>query len=411
MSFRYLGAWLQNGAFDPLVAPTIIFDNYLYSWGRNVYGELGLGNTTSYSSPKQVGALSNWLSVASGVSHTASIKTDGTFWSWGRNNVGQLGLGNTTNYSSPKQVGILTNWEKVSCGRGGAFGGGTFTLAIKTNGTLWSWGSNGSGQLGLGDSSDRSSPVQIGALTDWLSVACGGDYTAAIKTNGTIWAWGENGRGQLGLGNTTNYSSPKQIGALTDWSYVACGYEYTVAIKANGTLWGWGYNALYGSLGLGNTTNYSSPKQIGALTNWLKVSCGTYFTTAIKTDGTLWAWGRNNGGQLGLGDASDRSSPVQVGALNTWATLGTGNQCSFAVKTDKTVWSWGTNTYGQLGLGDTSNRSSPVQIGSATNWSSLTSGLDSSVGITSTVIVPYIQYGGLWNLSSQTGAKAANNWP
>jgi alpha-tubulin suppressor-like RCC1 family protein len=193
-------------------------------------------------------------------------------WSWGNNNFGQLGTNNTTQYESPVQVGVLTTWSTVS-------GGGTSCFAIKTDGTMWSWGRNQAGQLGLGNSGSytyRSSPVQIGALTTWATVAAAqnGAGALAIKTNGTIWSWGAGYSGQLGLGNTTNYSTPKQIGALTTWSKVYAGGRHCLAIKTDGTLWTWGYNT-NGELGLGNTTNYSSPKQIGALTTWSKASAGS----------------------------------------------------------------------------------------------------------------------------------------
>jgi alpha-tubulin suppressor-like RCC1 family protein len=141
------------------------------------------------------------------------------------------------------------------------------------------------------------------------------------------------------------------------------------AIKTDGTLWSWGRNDNGGSLGLGNLTNYSSPKQIGALTNWSKISAGNFYTVALKTDGTMWAWGTNNSGQLGQGNTTDRSSPVQIGALTTWSSVsGLGLDCCGAIKTDGTLWMWGNNAFGQLGQSNTTSRSSPVQVGALTTW-------------------------------------------
>ena len=162
---------------------------------------------------------------------------------------------------------------------------------------LWSWGSNYYGKLGLGDTASRSSPVQVGTTSTWSSVEYnrGGTHTLATKTDGTLWAWGENFSGQLGLANTTNRSSPVQVGALTTWSKVCCGLYNTAAIKTDGTLWTWGNNR-GGQLGIGNIVYKSSPVQVGALTTWSKVSCGKAVTAAIKTDGTLWTWGDNNYG-------------------------------------------------------------------------------------------------------------------
>ena len=334
---------------------------YLWVWGRNNNGQLGLGNTTNYSSPKQVGSLTNWSSVSSlSNNSTVAIKSNGTLWSWGRNATGHLGLGNVTDYSSPKQVGALTNWLSVS-------GGLNSALAVKTDGTLWAWGSNGSGQLGVGDITNRSSPAQVGALTGWSSVSIGYLHTAAIKTDGTLWMWGINSYGRLGLGNTTDYSSPKQVGSLTTWLRAVASNYHTAAIKNDGTLWAWGKNSS-GQLGQGNTTNYSSPKQVGTLTAWSSVVVGYNHNIALKTDGTLWGWGVGYNGQLGLGNTTDYSSPKQVGALTNWLSIVAGYINSAAIKTDGTWWTWGNNEYGQLGQGNTTNRSSPVQIGTSTNW-------------------------------------------
>jgi len=377
MSLRYTGAWLQDGAFNPLVAPPPPSTTYyLYSWGDGGQGASGLGNTTNYSSPKQVGSSTNWSTVSAGWYRGFSIKTDGTLWGWGENATGALGLGNTTAYSSPKQVGALTNWLIVSSGY-------FHTVAIKTDGTMWSWGSNVTfGGLGLGNTTSYSSPKQIGALTTWATVSSGYQFSLAIKTDGTIWSWGYNANGGLGLGNTTSYSSPKQIGALTNWLKVNCLAAATIAIKTDGTIWSWGQNN-NGQSGLGNSTVYSSPKQIGALTNWLKLSSGGYYQcAAIKTDGTLWSWGQNSFGQLGLGDTTNRSSPVQVGALTNWDSVTSGSaNFTAAIKTDGTLWTWGRGLNGYLGLGNTTDYSSPKQVGSLTTWDQVAATVGNTIAL------------------------------
>jgi alpha-tubulin suppressor-like RCC1 family protein len=296
-------------------------------------------------------------------------------WSWGRNYGGALGLGNTTNYSSPKQIGALTTWSSIS-------GGEFHNLALKTDGTMWAWGRNTYGQVGDNTTTNRSSPVQIGALTTWLNIAAGFYHTVAVKTDGTMWSWGYNGRGELGDGTTTNKSSPVQIGSSTNWSSVSASNYHSLATKTDGTLWTWGYNyyGFTGILGLGDTITRSSPTQIGALTNWstIPATMKGAFSLAIKTDGTLWTWGYNDRGQLGIGTAGNyqgRSSPVQVGALTTWSSIAAGHRHSTAIKTDGTLWSWGRNAYGQLGLGGTDYAvSSPVQVGSLTTWVNIAAG-------------------------------------
>ena len=349
----------------------------LFTWGQNYYGELGLGNTTYYSSPKQVGTLS-WSSIGATQNSSVAIK-NGTLWSWGRNNNGQLGLGNMTYYSSPKQVGALTNWSSAS-------GGQEWCIAIKTDGTLWSWGWGAFGTLGIGNTTSYSSPKQIGSLTTWASFSTGGRFVLAIQTNGTLWAWGDNGSGQLGLNNLTNYSSPKQVGALTAWSktFVNNNSFTAFALKTDGSLWTWG-SASLGSSGLGNLTNYSSPKQIGALTNWSENSSALgYGFAAVKTDGTLWTWGYGAQGTLGLGNLTNYSSPKQVGALTTWYLTGANFFSAYAIKIDGTLWSWGQNGAGQLGLGNLTYYSSPKQVGTATTWQKITGTIYSATAIRTT---------------------------
>jgi alpha-tubulin suppressor-like RCC1 family protein len=296
-------------------------------------------------------------------------------YSWGYGYAGRLGHNDTISRSSPVQVGATTTWYQIAAGASNS-------LAIKTDGTMWSWGSNDSGRLGLNDIVYRSSPVQIGALTTWSQISAGGNFNLAIKTDGTMWSWGDDGFGRLGLNQPdTDQSSPVQIGALTTWSQVSAGGGHSLAIKTDGTMWSWG-RGLNGRLGLDDTINKSSPTQIGALTTWSQIAAGsTGHSLAVKTDGTLWSWGEGGGGPLGLNDQVYHSSPVQVGALTTWSQIAAGNTNSLAIKTDGTMWSWGVNTYGRLGHNDVIARSSPVQIGALTTWSQIAAGNAHSLAI------------------------------
>ena len=371
---QYSGSWTLQQQMQAKQAGTWQYPPVpagLYSWGANVDGRLGQNNTIYRSSPVQVGALTTWSNIACGNYGAIATKTDGTLWSWGSNFQGELGQNDRQYRSSPTQVGAVTTWLSLAASKYSSF------LATRTNGTLWAWGWNLYGQLGQNDTSNKSSPVQVGALTTWSAVACGNRHTVAIKTDGTLWSWGANNRGQLGQDVSTVYnrSSPIQVGALTTWSTVACGSYYTFATKTDGTLWSWGHNNV-GQLGQNNTINRSSPVQVGALTTWSAVACGDNHTIAIKTDGTLWSWGVNNYGELGQNIAYTiyRSSPVQVGALTTWSKISGGNNQTIAIKTDGTLWSWGGNPYGQLGQGDTVSRSSPVQVGAGTTWSKISAG-------------------------------------
>jgi alpha-tubulin suppressor-like RCC1 family protein len=347
----------------------------LWLWGRNTNGQLGTNDITHRSSPIQtVAGGANWKQVDGGFFHTAAIKTDGTLWLWGRNTQGQLGTNDLTHRSSPVQtVSGGTNWKQVSAG-----GYGGYTAAIKTDGTLWLWGSSSDGKLGTNDITLRSSPVQtVSGGTNWKQVSAGYEHTAAIKTDGTLWLWGRNTNGQLGDNSITHRSSPVQtISGGTNWKQVSAGGYHTTTIKTDGTLWLWGSNA-YGQLGDNSITHRSSPVQtISGGSNWKQVSGGFRHTVAIKTDGTLWLWGRNNFGQLGDNTATNRSSPVQTVAGGTnWKQVSNDVVHTAAIKTDGTLWSWGFNTSGQLGINDSTNRSSPVQtISGGTNWKQVSAG-------------------------------------
>ena len=257
--------------------------------------------------------------------------TDNGLWTWGYNNIGQLGTNSTTHRSSPVQtIAGGTNWKQVVCGY-------RHSAGIKSDGTLWSWGQNAWGQIGYSDVVHRSSPIQtIAGGTNWKQVACGGNHTLGIKTDGTLWTWGLNGDGQLGSNTVTNRSSPAQIvTGGTNWKQISTRIHTSAGIKTDGTLWMWGYNT-DGQLGTNDTSHRSSPIQtVAGGTNWKQVSCNREFTTAIKSDGTLWSWGRNLEGQLGDNTAINKSSPVQTIAGGTnWKQVACGNNHTAAIAED-----------------------------------------------------------------------------
>lgn len=308
----------------------------LWNWGFNSSGALGDNTTANKSSPVQtVVTATNWNFCTAGGYHSAAVKTDGTLWLWGKNDYGQLGDGTTTSTntgrSSPVQtVSTGTTWKMVSSG-----GYGDCTAAIKSDGTLWSWGRNQYGQLGDSTTTSRSSPVQI-AGTNWKTLAVSvylETSTGAIKTDGSLWTWGRNNYGQLGDGTTTDRSSPTQISGT--WKQISTGFSYNSgymsAIKTDGSLWSWGRNN-FGQFGDGTGTSSSSPVQtISGGNNWKMVSAGCEFTGAIKTDGTLWMWGKNYVGSLGDGTTGHKSSPVQIAGTN-WKIVHCGSSHAIAVR-------------------------------------------------------------------------------
>jgi len=333
---------------------------YLYSFGKNDFGQLGTNNVEYRSSPVQIGNDSTWAELAGGTAHTLATKSDGTLWAWGKNTTnGQLGDDTTITKSSPVQIGALTTWLKVAAG-------GYSSFAIKNDGTLWAWGNNGYGQLGQGNRVNKSSPVQVGALTTWDKIFSTNNgtivFVAAIKTDGTLWMWGNNSSYNFGNGSQETRSSPVQIGVETNWLEVACGEYFSLAINTDYKIYSAGSNS-FGRTGQNTTVNQTiNLTQIGSLTNWKDASARDV-AEVVKTDGTLWTWGNTQSLNLSF-PAALRSSPVQVGSLDTWSKIFNG----MAIKTDGTLWAWGSNSNGQLGDGTTVNKSSPIQVGSATDW-------------------------------------------
>ena len=359
------GSILENSP-----ASGLIVTPELWTWGTRGQGKLG-NNTTSVGDMRTpvttFAGGTNWKQVDSGYDHAAAIKTDGTLWIWGSSGV------HGTNNSAERQTPVTTfaggtDWKQVSCGK-------RSTGAIKTDGSLWVWGNNAYGQLGINNTTERLTPVTTFAGgTNWkqvymVDVGGGRQHTLAIKTDGSLWTWGGNEGGQLGNGfngDATGRTTPVTtfIGG-NDWKTISGGRGYSVAIKTNGTLWVWGGNGS-GTLGINSSDDLlirNTPvTTFAGGTTWKQVD----HTKAIKTDGSLWVWGINDVGQLGINNTTNRLTPVTTFAGGTnWKQVSGGSGFhTEAIKTDGTLWVWGTNTAagtgGQLGTNDIVSRSTPV---------------------------------------------------
>ncbi len=338
----------------------------LWMWGANYEGQLGnggIGNGEDGIGKYQtipVKVLDNVISVSSGENHTAAIKTDGSLWTWGGNYDGQLGNNSTKDSLVP--VKVLDNVTAVSCGN-------NYTATIKKDGSLWMWGNNNYGQLGKGVPGNSVIPVKV--LDNVAAVSCGRwGHTAAIKTDGSLWMWGYNNNGELGNGGEGNQKTytmeglvPLQdvpIKVLDNVIAVSLGRLHTAAVKTDGSLWMWGDND-YGQLGDGSRTTSKIPVKVMA--DVATISCGTEYTAAVKTDGSLWMWGDNGQGTLGNGYVGNKiinqgrgDFPIQtlpVKLMDGVTTASGGTLHTIIVKTDGSVWACGRSE--ELGNGSTSN--------------------------------------------------------
>ncbi len=352
----------------------------IYLWGANSSGQLGDNTSINKSSPVSVvGGFTDWISVSAGGGQSLGIRANGTLWAWGFNSSGQLGDNTSINKSSPVSVvGGFTDWISASAG-------GYHSIGVRANGTLWAWGSNGSGRLGDNTTASKSSPVSVvGGFTDWISASAGRYHNVGVRANGTLWAWGVNSYGTLGDNTVVSRSSPVSVvGGFTDWVSASAGREHSLGVRANGTLWAWGRNS-YGTLGDNTVVSKSSPVSVvGSFTDWISASAGDRHSLGVRANGTLWAWGRNSYGTLGDNTVVSRSSPVSVvGGFADWISASAGRYHSLGVRANGTIWAWGNNTSGRLGDNTIVSRSSPVSVvGGFTGWVSASAGGSHSLGI------------------------------
>jgi alpha-tubulin suppressor-like RCC1 family protein len=422
----------------------------LWAWGANgtrvsdgwptTYPLLGTGDYIHRSSPVQISTGSNWTKLVFGTRGSPfAINTNKQLWMWGPTQGGDAGGNNVTASNSPTLIDSTNNFVKVQAASNlNQIYGPTQqpVVALKSDGTLWNWGALiGVGTLTSTEMRFRSSPVQIGTGSNWTrnyslwspafgfngdtEVSCmfinslgqlwriasdvkrvttgsnwswvvsmantsnqiAGGYMC-LQSNGTRWGYyGFNIYGDMGIGSTAavgSNGSPVRLDSATNWSRLYTGYFSCFGIKTDGTLWAWGKNDDYGQLGLGDKITRSSPTQVGTGTNWRLVAPSYYPvgpTLAIKTDGTLWAWGYNGYYGLAQGNQIDRSSPVQIGTGTNWVSASSGAYSTcFALKSDGTLWGWGLADSQRTQSMRTSTVGSPVQIGGLNTWKDVTQG-------------------------------------
>ncbi|MEW6758348.1 MAG: PKD domain-containing protein [Acidobacteriota bacterium] len=331
-------------------------DGTVWAWGSNGHGVLGNGAYGGASgTPQAVPGLTGVVSIGAGPLHALAVKTDGSLWTWGNRDGNKLGrtCSPFTCYANPGVVGGLPPVIQ-------ACGGYNHSLALAADGTVWAWGGNEYGELGTGNTDPYPSPVQVPGLTSVVSIAAGWYHSLAVRSDGTLWAWGGNFAGQLGDGTTTTRLSPFQVPGLADLAFVAAGTSHNLAVLENGTLYAWG-SGNYGKLGLGDTSGQTSPT-LSPLAGVVSAAAGEEHSVVVKADGSVWVFGKNDVGQLGDGTTTDRSTPVECGIQTLAATAAVGRDHTHFVASNGQAWSVGQDQNGQLGSGREPVKWSPVQV-------------------------------------------------
>jgi len=356
----------------------------VWAWGGNSAGALGVGDASDRAQPVQIASLANVKAIGAGTSRSAALKTDGTVWEWG-----QIGVGTTVHLTPVKSAGVagaamigvghytmaaiasdgLTWWSWITgqapdlmpdlgAKLSGFVSGTSHNLLLMSDRSVLAYGSNESGQLGDGTTTDSDAPVAVSGLTAVIALAAGDAHTLALDAGGNVWVWGSNASGQLGQGGNSGSSIPIDIAGLANIAQVSAGADHSLALDAGGNVWAWGGNGV-GQLGDGTQTGRSIPVKLSGLSNVLAVAAGNSYSLALKQDGTVWAWGTNYNGRLGSATAYLQASPVQVPGLSNVASIAASGH-GLAVGNDGTVWAWGANDAGQLGLGTTTPFGTPA---------------------------------------------------
>lgn|GEM_PF-1193465 len=329
-------------------------DGTVWAWGDNTSSKLGDGTTTDNTVPKQVSGLDHIKDIAAGSNHVLVLKEDGTVWSWGGNTSGQLGDGTKTGRKVPVQVSGLSSVKAVYAGEGNS------SFAIKTDGTLWAWGSTSYDRLGTGDSTVRTTPVLVTGVSNVKALSIGMKNVVAETNLGTYWTWGDNSNYQIGNGVKTSQKTPLLISGLTDVISFSSGDMNAMFVKTDGSVLNMG-NGFTNGVAEPRGVDYKVPTLVSSIANGKQVATHATRAFVIKTDGTLWGFGYNFSGGLGRGNTSvnaEQYVPKQVvkdlafTPLTDVIYVASGQNHSAAITSDGTVWSWGgTNSAGAMGDG------------------------------------------------------------
>ena len=326
------------------------------------------GNESDKSSPASATPADQgeWSVLSAGLGHTCGVKTDGTLWCWGNNGSGQLGTGviSEDGEARPVQVGTGTDWATVDTGH-------STTCALKADRTLWCFGGGDFGQLGLGAVTSQLTPAQLAVGTTWSSLAVGAQHACAVRSDGTLWCWGNNGNGQVGDDSTTHRDVPVQVGAVATWDTVDAGYSHSCGTRTGTTqAWCWGSN---GSNELGNVTSGQAEIPTPLTEDgWQRLLPGNQYSCGLRTDDSLWCWGLPFSGQTGgLGSFATKAA---VTPPSSWSSATPGEEHGCGIRLTGALWCWGRSDSGQVGDGQAHLNVAPVVIAAGTVWRSVTAG-------------------------------------
>ncbi len=328
---------------------------HAYCWGDNTYGQLGNGSAapTGSQTPLLVPNLEGVVAISAGRNHTCALKNDGSLWCWGLNDHGQLGLGSTTDQPSPMAVTIPGQQiTAVSCGH--------YHTCALTAGGAWCWGDNTAGRLGDGTPTERHTPTQVSLSGNYLAISAGAEHTCALL-GGTAYCWGSNAQSQLGEGSLNNSYHPLALSALSGVLSISAGSTHTCATLTSGSAYCWG-NGSHGKLGDGYTLDRATPVQVSGISTAQAVSVGAQHSCALLSDNTLRCWGQGSFGRLGHNATSSEETPVQPTGLEPVLHVSAASYHTCAVTTTGRGFCWGYNIKGQLGDGTGAQRLIPTEV-------------------------------------------------
>ncbi|MEW9698592.1 S-layer homology domain-containing protein [Paenibacillus sp. SI8] len=392
-------------------------DGTAWSWGDNTYGQLGDSTSDSKTKPVQVkGNIESVKAIAAGAYHTLAIDQDGVVWAWGDNYFGELGYGYDQNRLNTPIMVTSSYWHITQIAAGY-----DYSMALKEDGTVLTWGLMVSDPSSMYNASMNTSsqeqtlPLLVTGLENVTQISAGASHAVALKKDGSVYAWGDNASGQLGVGTaydgrTWNQTFPDHVDGLPEIAHIGTGTNFSFAIGKDDSLWAWGNNS-YNQLGDKTLTNQPSPVQT-QVNEWLNppavkpgegtviikspktlpLSTGENDTFAIKNN-RLYGWGSNTFGQLGVGSNSSQTAPQQVN-VDQAAAVEAGDAHTVAVKQDGTLWTWGQNFFGQLGDGTTNARTTPAQVPSLTGVVAVAAGSNHTVAL--------LNNGSVWSFGDNT---------